>query len=718
MDGNIDLSRRFFLFSGAAAGGGLLLGGSFSAKAAAQGASSKLNSYITIGTDGKVTLMAKNPEIGQGIKTALPMIIAEELDIEWAQVTAVTAPADQNLYGRQSAGGSRSIPSEFDPMRRVGAAGRAMLVSAAAQTWGVPEAELTTAKGVVYHRASNRSAPYGSLAAKAATLPAPNPASLRLKDPKDYTIVGTAVAQVDTAAIVTGKPLFGMDVTVPGMLYATYVKAPVFGAKCAGGDLTAAKAVKGVRDVFEVEGTEELTGLLPGVAIVADSWWSAQQARAKLNCRWADHPTAAHSTVAFRQQAAACDGAPPLRNSRNDGDCSAALLSCAKTVQAAYSYPFVAHANMEPQNCTASFKDGKLEVWAPTQNPQAGRDLIARTLGMSAGDIKVNMVRAGGGFGRRGTNDPMVEAAWISRHVKAPVKLIWTREDDMRHDIYRPAGFHYFKGGLDAQGNLVALHDHFVTLARGTAITASGTMSAGEFPAGFVPNLRYDVSTVQSGVPTGALRAPGANAMAFVMQSFIDEMAHAAGKDPVAFRLKLLEGQAPGYNARRMAAVVRLAAEKSGWGRRMAPRTGLGVAFHYSHSGYIAEVAEVQVETDGTVKPVKVWVAVDVGRQIVNMSGARNQVEGSVIDGIGAALHQKITIEGGATREGHFGDHPLIRNSQAPDVEVHFILSDNPPTGLGEPALPPALPALTNAIFAATGKRVRELPIDKAMLRA
>jgi len=719
MDGNIDLSRRVFLATGAAVGGGFLIGGAFTPEAAAQGAASpgKLSAYVTIASDGAVTIAAKNPEIGQGIKTALAMIIADELDADWAQVKTVTAPADQALYGR--AGGSRSIPSEWDPMRRVGAAGRAMLVSAAAKDWGVPEAEVTTAKGVVYHRASNRSVTYGALASKAAAMPAPDPARVTLKQAKDYTIIGKPIAQVDTHAIVTGKPLFGMDVTVPGMLYATYIKAPVFGARCVGGDHTAARAVKGVKDIFEVEGGADLTGLLPGVAIVADSWWSAQQARAKLVCQWADHPTGKNSTVAFGAAASACSVAPPHSNVRNDGDCNSALQTCPKTIEAAYHYPFVAHANMEPQNCTASFKNGKMEVWAPTQNPNGGRDLIARTLGMNRDDITVHMIRAGGGFGRRGTNDPMVEAAWISRKVGAPVKLIWTREDDMRHDIYRPTGYHYFKGGVDEKGELVAFQDHFVTVGKNGQPGSSAGMGAGEFPAGFVKNLRYDRSVMESGVPTGALRAPGANAIAFVMQSFIDELAHAAGKDPVAFRLQLLGSAKPqGYSGERMAAVVKLAAEKSGWGRKLPSRHGMGVAFHYSHSGYVAEVAEVRVEADGTVKPIKVWAACDIGRQIVNPSGAKNQVEGAILDGIGSALHQKITIEAGATKEGHFFDHPLLRMNEAPDVEVHFILSDNNPTGLGEPALPPALPALTNAIFAATGKRVRSLPIDKAILKA
>ncbi|HQT53088.1 MAG TPA: xanthine dehydrogenase family protein molybdopterin-binding subunit [Phenylobacterium sp.] len=719
-------SRRDLLKTGAMAGG-LMLSFSVAGKTdAAPPAAAKLNAYVSLTPDNKVTIVSKNPEIGQGIKTSLPMIIAEEFDVDWAQVTTKQADGDPATYGRQFAGGSMATPLHWDELRRVGAAGRAMIVAAAAQTWNVPAAECTTALGVVYHKASGKKATYGSLAAKAATLPAPDLKTVPLKDAKDYKILGRFMPQVDSAGLVTGKPLFGIDVVVPGMLYATFDKAPVFGAKVASADLAAAKAVKGVRHAFIVEGGTELSGLLPGVAVVADSWWQAHKAREKLNIQWAEHPTSKQSTADYDAQALALSKAAPLRTERNDGDVAAGMKAASKTVEAAYSYPFIAHAALEPMNCTAAFKDGKLEIWAPTQNPEPGRQLVAKTLGMDPAAISLHMTRCGGGFGRRLANDYMVEAAWIAKQAGAPVKLVWSREDDLRHDFYRPGGYHFLSGGVDASGAVTAWRDHFVSFGNDGKFASSAGMSQNEFPARFVPNFRYDLSLIPTGVPTGPLRAPGSNALSFVMQSFIDELAHAAGADPVAFRLKLLgdgamvgtPGQS-GYAADRMRGVVKLAAEKAGWGKTKLPKgTGMGIAFHFSHMGYFAEVVQATVAADGAVKVDKVWVAADVGRQIINPAGGINQVQGSVLDGLSAALGQLITIENGAAVQGNFGDYPLMRIADAPPVEVHFLITDNPPTGLGEPALPPAPPALCNAIFAATGKRIRSLPINTEALKS
>ena len=719
-------SRRDLL-KASVIGGGLVLSFSIAAKAEAAetAGASALNAYVRVAPNGIVSITAKNPEIGQGVKTSLPMLIAEELDVAWENVRIEQADNDPKLYGRQFAGGSMATPLHWDELRRVGAVARAMLVQAAAVAWNCNAADCKTSGGQVIHVATGRKQSYGVLAGQCAGVAVPDPKTVPLKDPKDYKIIGKFTPQYDTAKIVTGQPLFGIDVRVPGMLYATYEKAPVYGARVAQADLDAARGVKGVRKAFVVEGGTNLAGLLPGVAVVGDTWWAARKGRDKLNVQWADHPTAKQGTKVFDARALELNAGAPGKSLRNDGDVAGALKGAAKTVEAAYAYPFLAHVSLEPQNCTAQFKDGKMEIWAPTQNPEPGRQLVAQTLGIKPDDITVHMTRCGGGFGRRLSNDYMVEAAWIAREAGAPVKLLWTREDDIRHDFYRPGGYHFFKGGVDGAGNVVAWQDHFVTFGEGDKVAPSAGMSAAEWPARFVPNCRIDTSMMPLGVPTGPLRAPGSNALAFVIQSFTDELAHAAGADPLAFRLKLLgdkpmvgEG-ASAYNAARMKGVLEKVRDVSGWANRgkLPKGTGMGVAFHFSHLGYFAEVAQVRVAKDGAVKVEKVWVAADVGRQIVNPSGALNQVQGAVLDGLSGALYQQVVIENGAAAQSNFGDFPVLRISEAPPVEVHFLKTDYPPTGLGEPALPPAIPALCNAIFAATGKRIRSLPIDTSQLK-
>jgi isoquinoline 1-oxidoreductase subunit beta len=741
------LNRRSFLQLTALAGGGLALNLYRSPLAAAQGPGTPPaltpQAFIQIAPDGVVTIMARASESGQGMRNMLPMLIAEELDVDWKDVRVQQAELNEKIYGEQFSGGSANTPQGWEPMRRVGAAGRQLLITAAAQTWSVPEAECTAQSGRVLHSASGRSSSYGELAAKASALPSPALSAVKLKDPKDYRIIGHSQPGVDTRAIVMGKPLFGIDVQLPGMLYAAIEKAPVFAGKVKSANIDQVKALPGVRHVLVIEGgitpaplTSWEPGMEPGIAIVADTWWQAQQARKQLKVDWDLGPAATQSTDGFSKNAAELLKAPPATIVRQYGDVDAALKASANVVEATYEFPFIAHVTMEPQGATAHWKDGKLEMWSTSTLPGNGRELVAKTLGIQASDITTHMVRSGGSFGRRLQNDWLVEAAWIAKQVDAPVKLLWSREDDIAHDPFRPGGTMALKGAVDAQGKLTAWRQHFVTYGDAKHSASGGGIGGDAYPAGFPPAYALFTSAQPLMLRTGALRAPGDNAYCWVAQSFLDELAHVAKRDPLEFQLDLLSNKKAPWNSgggdavgdheptgpsvlipERFKGVLQLVAEKSGWANRSkTPGRGMGIAAWFCHLGYFAEVADVSVDADNKVTVHHIWAAGDVGSQIINPAAAENLSYGGIVEGM-SHMGQEITIVDGKVQQSNFHNHPLMRMRQAPKIDVFWRKTDYAPTGLGEPTLPPTLPALSNAIFAATGKRIRSLPLQRSGFR-
>ncbi len=727
----MSFNRRSFLKLTGMAGGGLVLAfwlgdeaTAVAAEAAGGAKSFAPNAFLQIAPDGTITILSKGPEIGQGIKTAFPMIIAEELDADWSKVKVEQAPINPKVFGRQSAGGSRSIPTNWDLLRRAGAVGRAMLVSAAAAEWQVPAAECSTDKSMVIHKASGRRLAYGALASKAAAQPVPDEKTVALKERKDYRIIGTSINGIDNRKVVTGQPLFGIDQVLPNMLYAVYEKCPATGGKVAQANLEQIRALPGVKQAFIVEGNGRPTEVMPGIAILATTTWGAFNARKQLKVTWDESGAATDSSndfLAKAQELAKLPEGPGVI--RSDGDVDQAIASGTRKVEAFYSYPFVSHSPLEPMNCTAWFKGDSVELWAPTQTPDAALGLVANTLGIPVDNVKINQTRCGGGFGRRLMNDYACEAAQISKQAGGiPVKLQWSREDDMAHDFYRPAGFHAFKGAVDGYGKLSAWANHFITFTvDGKAPGSSANYPVEEFPAMLVPNYRITQSMLPLGTPTGPWRAPRSNGIAFAVQSFMHELSVAAGRDHLEFLIEVmgeprwLEPRTEfALNTERAIAVIKLAAEKAGWGKQLPPGRGMGLAFHFSHAGHFAEVAEVSVDRSKRLTVHQVTVAGDIG-PIVNMTGSLAQCEGAVIDGLSTMFGLEITMEAGRVQQSNFDRYPILRQgSHIPKIEAHFIQSAYPPTGIGEPSLPPLAPAVCNAIFAASGQRVRTLPLTRS----
>lgn len=721
------LDRRAFLGVSALAGGGLALCLSLPAPAGAvhhAAAPMRLTNLVTINRAGKVTIMAKNPEIGQGVMTSLPMLIAEELDCDWDDVEVAQADFDPSRYDRQRAGGSFTIRFEYLPMRRAGAAARQMLVEAAAALSGLAASALSTGKGFVIHAPSGRKWGYGELADAAARLPAPDLEKVSLKEAKDFTIIGKPTVGVDSARVLRGEPLFGIDAGPPGTLHAVVETAPAHGGKLKSIDSAAAEAAHGVIAVLRLD---ELggPGVMPDtVAVVATNHWYAEKARLLLKLEWDLSEAKGHSIAAYADEATRLHDAGQGSDLRRDGDAEGRLASAAKTVRARYSYPFIAHATLEPQNCTAIYEDGRLEMWAPVQTPERGVPLIAKHLGIPAEKQTLHITRIGGGFGRRLFADYMVQSAAIAKALPGkPVQMLWNRAEDIKRDYYRPGGWHNFAAGLDGEGRLVALTDHFVTLGSGGKPHRSASMQPTHFPAELVKDLTYTTDVIDTVIPMGPLRAPGSNALAYAFQGFLDEVAQAAGKELPSLMLELLAedrvigndvnswGSGWAFRTARARSVIEHVIRQSGWANRSREAgRGMGFGFYFSHMGYFAEVADVSV-SGNEVKVHKVWVAGDVGSQIVNPMGAEAQVKGAVIDGVGQVLDQQVTFTDGAIEQANFDTYPLPRIDVVPEIEVEWVITDNAPSGLGEPALPPAVPAITNAIYAASGKRVRDLPL-------
>lgn len=716
------IGRRAFIRNAGLASGGLVIGFNWlaSCKMTPEQVNSlpkewfELNGFLKVGDNGLVTIMSPNPEIGQNVKTSMPMIVAEELDVAWKDVIVEQAPLNTAIFTRQLAGGSQSIRQGWEGLRMAGATARYMLKEAAAQAWGVPANEITTKDGTLTHEASGKSAGYGEMASAATSIEVPE--EVELKDNDSFSIIGTDKKNVDGKAIVTGKPLFGLDVYKEGMLTAMIVHPPAFGMKYKGMNADAVKTMPGIKDVFHFEvypeGMEkqwsDQGGIPELVAIVGNSTWECMQAKKALNVEW-EQDSMAESTSYHEESLAQLLEKPTETPARKDGDVDAAFKKAAKIVESTYSAPYLAHNTMEPMNFFAHVTPEKAELLGPIQTPEFAEKSLAARLGMPLEKIDIMMTRMGGGFGRRLYGPFVIEAAVISQKMNAPIKLVYTREDDMTQGTYRPSYKVKYRAGLDENGNLIAWH------VRGAG-TNDDLVFENRFPAGAVDNYLAEKHSLSTNVTTGAWRAPRSNFIAGAEQAFMDEVAEAAGKDPLEFRLELFDKainnpvgdpEKNDYDPERYAGVLKLVKEKANWGTDTGKARG--VAAYYCHNSYVAQVLEL--EDGGDMPRVdKITCAVDCGI-VINPLAAKNQIEGGMIDGIGHATYSALSFENGRPEQSNFDTYRLIRHSEAPkNIEVHFVDNGIDPTGLGEPSLPPAIGALSNALYQATGRRFYKQP--------
>jgi isoquinoline 1-oxidoreductase beta subunit len=709
------LSRRTFLQAGAAAGGGLLLSlrlpfANGDAEAAGGFAP---NAFVHIGGDGQIVLTMPYVEMGQGTYTSIPMLIAEELEVDLSQVRLEHAPPNEKLYGNpllggiQATGNSNAIRASWQPLRQAGAVARTMLVAAAAKRWNVDPASCRAQSGEVLHAPSGRRIKYGELTADAARIPVPE--NVALKRAQDFKLIGTPAKRLDTPAKVNGTAVYGIDVRPPGVKIATLAQSPVFGGRVKRVDDAAAKAVKGVRQVVQLD---------DGVAVVADHMGAAKKGLAALTIEWDEGPHAKLSTkdIARELESATLTGGAVAQNI---GDVDKAMANATTKVEATYQVPFLAHATMEPMNCTVHLRKDDCEIWVGSQAMARVQASAAKTAGLPVDKVIVHNHLIGGGFGRRLEADGVIRAVEIAKHVDGPVKVVWTREEDIQHDMYRPYWFDRLSAGLDAQGRPVVWKNRFAgpsVLARWAPPTFNNGFDPDTVEGAIdltyaLPNVRVEYVRVEPpGIPTAFWRSVGPSHNVFVTESFMDELAVAAKQDPVAYRLALLD------KTPRAKAVLALAAEKAGWGQPLPERVGRGVSLQFVFATYMAHVAEVEVAKNGAVRVRRVVCAVDCGT-VVNPDTVRAQIQSAIIFGITAALYGEITLKDGRVEQTNFDSYQMLRMNEAPAIEVHIVQSSEPPGGMGEAGSSAIVPAVANAIFAATGKRLRKMPVDTAVLK-